>query len=353
MKKILIIKPSSLGDIIHALPVATAIYRQIPGAVIDWVVRPEYAEILQAHPSIRRIFFFDRRKWARSSRMLKTLPEMISLVRSLRRENYDEVLDLQGLFRSGLLSFLSGSSLRFGFENAREFSPLFYNRKVRVPNERIHAVDRYLLFLKEMGLEIPDPDYGLKPSDDASGFVENLLSKAGTRADRPLIVLNPNARWETKKWIDERWQKLAGRLVTELQAEVIFAGGQAEAKECESLATGAGELVHNLAGKTTILQLAVLLKKSSLLVTCDSGPMHLAAAVGTKVLALFGPTDPVRTGPYGSKNRVLQKDMDCSPCLRRSCPERTHACMEAITVDEVLQEVVKLGSDTHSLRMGV
>ncbi|PIS36823.1 MAG: hypothetical protein COT35_09230, partial [Nitrospirae bacterium CG08_land_8_20_14_0_20_52_24] len=268
MKKILIIKPSSLGDIIHALPVATAIYRQLPGAVIDWVVRPEYAEILEGRPFIRRIFFFDRGKWVRSSRMLKTLPEMISLVRSLRRENYDEVLDLQGLFRSGLLSFLSGSSLRFGFENAREFSPLFYNRKVRVPNERIHAVDRYLLFLKEMGLEIPDPDYGLKPSDDASGFVENLLSKAGTRADRPLIVLNPNARWESKKWIAERWQELAKRLVTELQAEVIFAGGEAEAMECGSLARGAGGPVHNLAGKTTILQLAVLLKKSSLLVTC-------------------------------------------------------------------------------------
>jgi len=353
MKKILIIKPSSLGDIIHALPVATAISRQIPGAVIDWVVRPEYAEILQAHPSIRRIFFFDRRKWARSSRMLQTLPEIIGLIRSIRQERYDAVLDLQGLFRSGLLSFLSGSKLRLGFENAREFSTVFYSRKVKVPNEGIHAIDRYQLFLREMGIASPKLDYGLNLPGEAVGFVEKLLVEEGIRSGRPLIALNPNARWETKKWIDERWQKLAGRLVTELQAEVIFAGGQAEAKECESLATGAGELVHNLAGKTTILQLAVLLKKSSLLVTCDSGPMHLAAAVGTKVLALFGPTDPVRTGPYGSKNRVLQKDMDCSPCLRRSCPERTHACMEAITVDEVLQEVVKLGSDTHSLRMGV
>ncbi|MEK6777655.1 MAG: lipopolysaccharide heptosyltransferase I [bacterium] len=352
MKKILIIKPSSRGDIMHALPVATAISRQVPGAVIDWVVRPEYAEILEAHPAIRRIFLFDRGKWSRLSRMLKTLPEMISLVRSLRRENYDEVLDLQGLFRSGLLSFLSGSSLRFGFENAREFSPVFYNRKVKVLKERIHALERYQLFLKEMGLKMLDPDYGLKPSDDAFSFVENLLSKAGIRPDRPLIILNPNARWETKKWIAERWQELAKRLVTELQAEVIFAGGEAEASECDSLARGAGGLVHNLAGKTTLMQLAALLKKSSLLVTCDSGPMHLSVAVGTRVVALFGPTDPVRTGPYGSENRVLHKDMDCSPCLKRSCPERTHACMEAITVEEVFQEVkqmiVKLGSDTNS-----
>lgn len=343
MKKILIIKPSSLGDIIHALPVATAISGQIPGAMIDWVVRPEYAEIIEGHPCIRKAFFFDRGKWSRSSRILKTLPEIIDLVRSVRKEHYDAVLDLQGLFRSGLLSFLSGSSLRFGFENAREFSPVFYNRKVRVPNDRIHALERYQLFLKEMGLEIPDPDYGLEPCDDASSFVENLLSKAGVRPDRPLIVLNPNARWETKKWIAERWQELAKRLVTELQAEVIFAGGQAEARECESLARGSGGPVHNLAGKTTLMQLAALLKKSNLLVTCDSGPMHIAAAVGTRVVALFGPTDPVRTGPYGSGHRIIQKETGCEPCFRRNCPEQDRPCMASITVDEVLQEVVKLG----------
>ena len=342
MKKILIIKPSSLGDIIHALPVATAISRQISGVVIDWVVRPEYAEILQAHPAIRRIFFFDRGKWVRSSRMLQTLPEIIGMVRSIRQEHYDAVLDLQGLFRSGLLSFLSGSKLRLGFENAREFSTVFYNRKVKVPNEGIHAIDRYQLFLREMGIASPKLDYGLILPGEAVGFVEKLLVEEGIRSVRPLIALNPNARWETKQWLPDRFAVLADRLVDDLGAEVVFVGAASDGGWIQKILADVKKPVHNLAGKTTILQLAALLRKAALLVTCDSGPMHLAAAVGTKVLALFGPTDPVRTGPYGSENRVIQKDMDCSPCLRRSCPERTHLCMEAITADEVFQEVKQM-----------
>ncbi len=346
MKKILIIKPSSFGDIIHALPVAGAMARQIPEVIIDWMVRPEYAELLENHPAIRKLFLFDRKRWADPLMFLKTVPEIVGLIRSLRREKYDVVFDLQGLFRSGVLAYLSGAKLRYGFDNAREFAPLFYNKKVRVETEQIHAIDRYMLFIKEMGLDPDSLDYNLKIPSEIAGRMEQLLSEDGVHGGRPLIVLNPNARWETKRWIPDRFANLADRLVDTLDAEVVFIGGTSDADNIHSILTGVKGKVYNFSGRTTILQLAALLKRADLMVTCDSGPMHLASAVGTPVVALFGPTDPVRTGPYGRQHRILQNTKDCAPCFKRSCPDDRPSCMEAISVEAVSQEV-------HSLLSGI
>jgi lipopolysaccharide heptosyltransferase I len=346
--KLLIIKPSSFGDIIHALPVAGAMARQVPEVIIDWVVRPEYAELLETHPAIRKLFLFDRKRWADPLMILKTVPEIVGLIRSFRKEKYDAVFDLQGLFRSGVLAYLSGAKLRYGFDNAREFAPVFYNKKVRVETEQIHAIDRYMLFIKEMGLDPENLDYNLKIPSEVMGRMEQLLSEDGVRGERPLIVLNPNARWETKRWIPDRFTNLAERLVDTLDAEVIIIGGASDADNIYSVLTGIKRKVHNFSGRTTILQLASLLKRADLMVTCDSGPMHLAAAVGTPVVALFGPTDPIRTGPYGRGHSVLQKDMNCSPCFDRYCRDKENECMRAIMVDEVFLEVRRLLSDSHS-----
>ncbi|MDX1762942.1 MAG: lipopolysaccharide heptosyltransferase I [bacterium] len=336
MRKFLIVKPSSFGDVIHTLPVVTAIAEQINDCVIDWVVRPEFADVVSAHPAIRRLIMFDREKWGRGSRVLQTAPELLRFTASLRQAKYDAVLDLQGLFRSALISSLSGAGVRVGFENAREWAPIFYTRKVAVPDVQIHAIDRYQLFLSALGLEERPLDYGLRIPDDAVKRLETFLADSGVRPEKPLAVVNPNARWETKRWLPERFAALGDRLLTEAGVQVVFIGAPSEAAYVEELVSLSREKLGNLAGATSLMELAALLQRADLMITCDSGPMHLAAAVGTPVVALFGPTDPVRTGPYGSGHHVITKGVDCAPCMKRSCSKERRECMAAISVDEVL-----------------
>jgi len=337
MKKFLILKPSSLGDVIHAFPVVSSIADQVPGAVIDWVVRPEYAELVRAHSAVHEIFLFERDRWSKWSRLLTTIPEGIGLIRSLRRERYDAVLDLQGLFRSALIAFLSGAGERIGFANAREGAPFFYHRKVEVPEESIHAVDRYGLVLKALKIDHPLDDAGLRIPPEVDASLGELLSGEEGLSGAPLVVLNPNARWETKKWLPERFAELADRLIQSLGVAVVLVGSPGDVSGVAGIVSQVKGRVVNLAGRTSLLQLAALLKRADLMVTCDSGPMHLAAAMGTKVLALFGPTDPVRTGPYGPGHQVVRHELDCLSCLKRSCPLGTEACMEGITVDAVFE----------------
>ncbi|NOY54249.1 MAG: lipopolysaccharide heptosyltransferase I [Deltaproteobacteria bacterium] len=345
MKKFLILKPSSLGDVIHAFPVVSSISAHVPGAVIDWVVRPEYAELVQAHPAVRRVFLFERNRWSKWSRSLRTASEAAGLVRSLRRERYDVALDLQGLFRSALIAFLSGAAERTGFANAREGAPFFYHRRVAVPEEAIHAVDRYGLVLKAIGIDGPLAGPGLRISPEVEALVGELLAAEGAKSGVPLVVLNPNARWETKKWLSERFAELADRLVQSLGAVVVLVGSPGDASGVAGIVSQVKGRVVNLAGRTSLLQLAALLKRADLMVTCDSGPMHLAAAMGTKVVALFGPTDPVRTGPYGEDHRVIRSGIPCSSCLKRDCPEGTTACMAEIQVDDVFRAAVSMLGD--------
>jgi lipopolysaccharide heptosyltransferase II len=271
------------------------------------------------------------------------------LIRLIREEKYDAVLDLQGLFRSGVISYLSGARLRVGFANAREWAPLFYNRKISVPTVQMHAIDRYLLFLDQLGLSKEAFDYGLCMEEGAKVAVAKLLLQQGISGDGALIILNPNARWETKKWLPERFAALAGRLVNELDSQVVIIGTPSERKEAEGITALTGGRIINLAGATGLLELGALLERADLMITCDSGPMHLAAAVGTRVLALFGPTDPARTGPYGQGHRVITKGIDCSPCLKRTCSKERLECMEAISVGEVFEEVrrILIETDNH------
>ena len=337
MTKILVVKPSSLGDVIHAFPVVSALGRGLPGCRIDWVVRPEYAELVKAHPAVRKVWIFDRTAWGDPLRVGRTIPEIFYLFRAVRRQRYDTVLDLQGLFRSALVAWLSGAGRRVGFSNARELAPLFYTRKVRVQDPAIHAVDRYLLFLEEMGVHDPGVRFGLTIPERARRDIRALLRQEGVGADRPTILLNPHARWPTKKWSAERWAALADRLVRERGAAVVVIGGPSEAAEGRRLEQTAGQMLHDFTGRTTLLQCAALMEEADLVVTCDSGPMHLAAAVGTPVLALFGPTDPARTGPYGPGHRVIRAGVECAPCLRRRCPREERICMTALSVDRVFE----------------
>jgi heptosyltransferase-1 len=337
LEKILIIKPSSLGDIIHALPVAAAIKAALPDGRIDWVAGKGYGEILEGNPAINRIITFDRGMLGGKGRAGR----LSDFVRELRGERYDIVIDLMGLLRSALMAFACRADRRIGFANAREGAPWFYTEKVAVPAAVTHAVDRYMLVLSNMGIKpVGVTGFGIRIDEKDFAQADGLLKGIGIGPGEPFIAIAPSARWTTKRWPAEKFIKLAGRLQAEKGVKCVFLGSSEDSAILAGHGRDTSVADSALFGSTSLKGLAAILKKARLLVTNDSGPMHVAAAVGTPVVALFGPTDPARTGPYGRGHAVMTSGASCAPCFKRDCD--TIKCLGDIGVDEVLRTVVKI-----------
>ncbi len=317
--RVLIIKPSSLGDIIHALPAVSLIRRRYPDAHLAWLVNDGFTSLLQNCPLVDEIIPFPRHEF-------RKLP---ALVKRLRKNRYNLVVDFQGLLRSGLLAVATGAGRRVGFAAplAREGARFAYNETVPVTCP--HAVDRNLLIARHLGCDMTVPiEFPLGTTDACRQSAAALL--VGIAAP---IAINPASRWPTKFWGDDKF----AALIRQLPAERIILTGAAN--EAERIA-GIAPLCRNLAGKTDLAQLTEVYRRCSVVITNDSGPMHLAAAVGTPVVAIFGPTDPSLTGPYGKQHRVLRAGIACSPCHSQQCRHAPRMeCMDQVTVEQVLAAV--------------
>ncbi len=337
-RRILIVKPSSLGDIIHSLPVLWALRKTYPDAYIGWVVKYVWQDVLADNPLIDHLII-----------LKKGIGGIISAILETHSLRFDTVIDLQGLFRSGIITYLSGAGERIGFSNAKEFAHLFYNRKVQVPSVSMHAVDRYMMTVtkgERRKLKFP-----LYINIEDAEWVKQFLQENNLIGKQPLIAINPSARWVKKRWPAASYSALINQLIKELKADIIIVGSKDDVPIAEEIASLVHERIVIATGKTSIRRLAALLEKVNLLITNDSGPMHIAAALGTPVVALFGPTDPELTGPYGRGHVVLRKNPDCSPCLRRPCTEGKPVCMEMITVEDVVQAVLgRLKGDIHGAK---
>lgn len=281
MNRILIIKPSSLGDIIHALPTVAALRRRYPAAHISWLINTGYASLLKQSLVVNELIPFDRQRYGQSP------VAFADFLATIQGRQFDLVLDLQGLFRTGLIAYATLAPRRIGLSDSRECACLFHNEIVPVP--QCHAVDRYLRAARHLDCEIQPVEFPLGISHQPSTI--NHL---------PLIAVNPVARWETKIWGDENFSRLLDHLPAE---RVVLIGAGNERDRIEAINRGRAK---NLAGQLDLLQLAELYRQCAVVITNDTGPMHLAAAVGTPVIALFGPTDPALVGPYGRGHTVLQ-----------------------------------------------
>lgn len=333
---ILIIKLSSLGDVVHALPALRALRLKFPAARISWMVNRGLEGILEGNPDLDEIILFDRKRWGRWYDR-RALEELKTFVTDLRARQFDLMIDLQGLLRSGLIAALTHAPIRVGFANAREFSPLFYTHKIAVPDDDIHAVDRYLLATSFLGAEVDEVVFPIAAGEEDEAWAKQQVGHIPR--DQPLVLINPSARWITKQWPLERFAEVCRQLAAE-GIPVALIGGHEDAERCQRLQELAGMSLPDLSGKTTIKQLAALMRHASLLLTNDSGPMHMAVAVGLPVVAIFGPTNPSRTGPYPASaglDRVLRKDISCAPCYRKKC--RTLFCMDSLEADEVVGAV--------------
>ena len=336
---ILIVKLSAIGDVIHTLPTLAALRKRFPGADITWVIEEMASDLVMDHPHLDRVLVSRRKGWIgdlKRGRIRGALEETKTFLSELRARRYDLVIDFHGLIKSAVIVLLSGGVRKLGYDSLQEGSCFFYNEKIPEDMGK-HAVDRYLDFARHLGAHVETPEFVLAIGPENETRVRALLAAKGIGPNDPFVAVSPQALWETKLWSDQKFAQLSERIIQELNMPVVFTGGDASATEgIQSFMTLPS---GDLAGRTTLRDLACLFREASLLVTTDSGPMHLAAAMGTPVVALFGPTDPARTGPYGNGHSVIRMDLPCSPCFLKTC--ETRQCMQGITVEDVFQAVRK------------
>lgn len=313
--RILVIKLSSLGDLFHALPAVHSIRSGMQGRV-DWVTQTEYVELVRCFTDVERVIPFSRRKFFRG------LPALWS---EIRAESYDLVVDLQGLLKSGIVTAMARARRKVGPAYWREGARIFYPEVGGSLNRNRHAVDQALDLVKHLGLPVLRAEFPVEfPEPELPG-------------DRPRVAMVPVSRWESKNWPPGAYAELAALLRDRCGVSVVLIGGAADRATCDEIAAAAGDGVENLAGRLSLPETGGVLKQCELVISNDSGPVHMAVAVGTPTLAIFGPTDPVRTGPYGSLHRVVRAPQPCQPCFQRRCVRFGLACLLELSPQQVFR----------------
>lgn len=312
--RILVVKLSSLGDLFHALPAVAAIKKN-GNPLIDWVTHPAYVDLVRQFEPVDRVIAFPRKKF---------ITRAVPFFRELWQEKYDYIFDMQGLLKSAFVARCARGGQRIGPSFHREGSRIFYSAVTGPRNKERHAVEENLDLLDYLGLPRDTVEFPVRwprPSDLPAG---------------PKIALLPCSRWETKNWPVEHFVETARMLAPEAQVHVF--GSPDDAATCRQIEAAAPGIINHC-GATSMLELGGYLSVMDLVITVDSGPMHIAAASGTPVLALFGPTNHRRTGPYGAKHHILfQEHLACRPCLSRSCrlPAADVRCLRDIGPSNVV-----------------
>ena len=342
-RRILIVKLSAIGDVIQTFPMVEALKSYYPEAEIDWLVEEDASELLIGHPALKRVIVSRRKSWQKrlfaAGEFWSTLRAMGKFIRDLRRLRYDWVIDNHGIFKSGLLVVLSRGRRKIGFRAspgiADEGNYLCTRERYKPLNIERHALERYLDLIAQVGVPVSKPALNFIVPADSRKKVEELLKQWGFDA-RPLVVIHPIAKWATKQWPLENFARLADALVKK-KASVVFTGSRDDREPVREILrrVKAARKVLNLVGETSLRELAGLFSIADLVLTPDTGPMHLAVAVHAPLIALFGPTAPWRTGPYGNGHVILRKSLACSPCFKKKCA--TMECMNTLSVEEVLQ----------------
>ena len=340
-KNILIIKPSSLGDIIHGLPVLEALYERYPRHSYYWLANDIYVDILSLNPHIKKVIPFPRNdlKNFGVSRKIEWLRSFYDEMRSME---IDIAIDLQGLMRSAFISMLSGARIRLSYPVTREFSRFFYTHRVGFNRGECHAIEENLSVLQAFGINNPVIKYSLNTDD--SRLVDKFN---GWPTQRPVFALQPGGQWETKRWPHKHFSRLARLLHAQYNASIILIGSPDEYLLGERIIQEAGGLdMLNLMGKTMIYQLPAILSNVDIIIANDSGPLHLAVALGTKAVGIYGPTDSFRTGIYGDKAAQVTLNLPCQPCMKRKC-KKGLICLQKLSPEVVMESIKRLmdGSD--------
>jgi lipopolysaccharide heptosyltransferase I len=305
-QKFLIIRLSSIGDIVHALPAVSALGRALPGAEIHWVVDSRHAPLLDGNRYVRRVIPLDTRAWRENLASRATLAAIWQTIGNLRYEHYDAAIDFQGLYKSALIGWLSGARERIGFAEARLREPaagIFYSKRISARG-REHVVDLNIALLEPWGVpntSRADWEFPLPSSRDDEGFVSRALVERGIK---DFIIINPGGGWQSKCWPPENYASLIRQYSPEFSGDFLLTGSSAEEPLIERIVHESG-VPGARYFPSTLTQFIPLARRARLLVGGDTGPLHLAAALRTPVVAIFGPTNPGRNGPFSPQDITL------------------------------------------------
>ncbi|HSW38152.1 MAG TPA: glycosyltransferase family 9 protein [Acidobacteriota bacterium] len=339
--KILIVRLSSLGDILHTLPAFASLRESFPGARIDWLAAPKSHSLLSAVPGISVLHTIDTAGMLRLKSVRSSWNLAVRLITELRLQKYDIAIDFQGLMKTALLCALSGSARRLGFGGSlvRERpADFFYHQTLEKPERPVHVTVLNRMLAELAGARAAARHHDFSVSDDDVGAVNTMLAREQIT---DFIILNPGGGWPTKRWHLQRFGALAKTIREKMGLPVVVTTGPGEESYYRTIhENSGGAAVHHF--PVSFLQMIPLLKKALLLVGGDTGPFHLACALETPVVGIFGPTSSVRNGLWNSVGEVVTLNYHCSPCHRRSCPSAIE-CMD-IPVDTVMNAVVGVAS---------
>ncbi len=323
-QRILLIKLRYMGDVVLSTPVLPLLRKHFPDAKITFLVNPETAGVLQGNPYLNAVWVLPRKSWW----------QQLRFIQRVRTEKFTTVIDLTDGDRSAFLSWISGASVRLGYNRDRRWRGKFYSRVVSSAYGSMHMVDYHQQAIEALGISEPigNPEIYIHPQKiEQEGLLSNLPLHG-----KPLILLHPTARYVDKAWPLERFSAIADWF-GEQGFSVGLIGSQRETQIGQQIVNLSKHKPINLMGKTRLPQLTALMKRSRLLIGNDGGPMHIAAAVGCPVLGLFGPTNPAVWGPRGSQVRVIYKGLNCEECFYPGCFRGEESCMRQISVEEVCQ----------------
>lgn len=331
--KVLILKPSSLGDVVQALPVLRMIKRHRPGAKVYWWISTELAPLLENDPDLEGIIPFDRREASNPF----FWPELFLHVRQMRNLKFDYVLDLQSLARSAVVAWFANGATTIGLDDPREAAPTFFDLALPRLSWNTHAVDWYLSALKPLDIPICWDFSWFPPRPEVQHRVAERFPRL-----TPRVVLIPGARWENKRWPLEYFLELTRLLLRHNQhLQVTVLGSKSDLATGLALKRISPERVQDLTGRTTLPEMIEVLRETEVAVTNDTGPMHIAAALGTPLVPIFGPTSPSRTGPFGQVDQALRHKLPCVPCMSSRCHvDPPLACLTGVAPAQVFAATI-------------
>ena len=336
-KNILIVKPSAIGDITTALPALHSLRKAAPEAKISWLVRKEFAPLIENHPALDEVIIFDRSLLSRWWRSGKSLAELKGLCKTLKEKKFDLVIDLQGLFRSGLFTWLTGCPDRVGMQQARELATVFYTKKIAPPKQSKHVIDYYQKIVAELGVEDTGVEFILPPSNEATEYCKKLLAVEKIDADNFRIFV-AGASEENKCWQSEKFGRLAELITAQFGGQIVIVGTSADSAAAKKIIATTNAPITDLTGKTNLPQLVALMHLSKMIISNDTGPGHIAIAADKPAVIIFGYTNPIRLYPYNRFDAMVVNDFDGRGKKLRS-KQAKHSIKE-ITVEQVFEKVL-------------
>ncbi len=329
--KILIVKLGALGDVINTFPAVIRLKNHF-NAEIHWLVAPLSYPLVKNHPCVDRAILFDK------SKNHGLILEINLIIRAIRKEHYDLAIDFQRTLKSGFFCLMSKSREKIGFDRKRckELTWLYPFTRIPPSDPGKHMLEQYLDFTNYLGIESDIITWGINLAGDKSDSIPHCMER---KLPGKYVILNIGATKKANLWPASNFSELAKLIYRKTKIiSILTGGGKDDIRNAQLITETAGKSVINLVGKTSINELAEIISNAIAVVSCDTGPMHLSVALGKKTIGLFGPSDPVRTGPY--RGEVITKPMPCSPCNRKKCPDPL--CMKMITPHDVLLKITEL-----------